>query len=634
MINLYYIENISRLDTLYFRNIQQQNTFFDSKLKTSLDVKFPPHFKNSIRFEISDLDLSTQVNYLSLYFNGKYYYYFIDGINYTNEGIYDIEITMDTIQTYMFNISFKSALVNRMSIPRWIKDDNGYKINRDYIRENLSNGNFFTTIYEELSQKYLEFYCITSREKLGVPAESIMYQETAVLNYVIDDNTTYNLNNGLYYYLIPVFNIKDSRDFYYKIKLPNNEYAIYNTNYRNIMEYISQDPKVINIRYIKIPNSYLSIFDYNIYYDSSIQSNVVEFDLFDVNNINYLSMVSYIQSETVIAKIISVTALTIQDKSILRHINIESGFKQSTNTGNSFDIRFIPQLIDENYININFGERLGFTGFPLHLLDTDYVYLSEFYDIIDGNRIFKITDNSNKDKHLTTIINSTDEVIDIYNDQWQNYMSTNKGTLTTGIKLAKQNNLYNLGMSSFKNISSTISDIVFMPAPISPKSSNVGSKINRGVSGLINQVGIVGDYLMENYNIDKRLQITRENYEYAPDTQKQGNTISADIKAKSLEVIYRVNVVEDYLQVAKKLEYYGYKVSKYYNNKSLFDELNIRFYYNIIQCEDITFDLNDVINTQDIIQNIKNRFINGLRLWNSDINYVRFDLDNVEKEVI
>ena len=185
-------------------------------------------------------------------------------------------------------------------------------------------------------------------------------------------------------------------------------------------------------------------------------------------------------------------------------------------------------------------------------------------------------------------------------------------------------------MGSFKNVANTAIDTASMPQNKNQK-RNQGGRIAQGV---VTEIGLVGDYLMENYNIDKRLQVTRENFEYAPDTEKQGNTISADIKAKSLQVIYRVNVIEDYLQVAQKLEYFGYKVSKYYNNKSLFEELNIRTYYNVIQCSDITIDLIGTVNTQFIIQNIKERFINGLRLWNNNIDFTKFDLDNVEKEVV
>ena len=90
MIDLMFRKNISRLDTIKFNNSAERESYFSSKSIVTIDSIYPPHFQNKIQFSIEDLSPSTKVNYLSLYYEGKYYYYFIDNINYINQGLYEL----------------------------------------------------------------------------------------------------------------------------------------------------------------------------------------------------------------------------------------------------------------------------------------------------------------------------------------------------------------------------------------------------------------------------------------------------------------------------------------------------------------------------------------------------------------
>ena len=144
MLKLYYVRGISETDTPHFNSLVEQEEYFEEKLITTIDAFFPPHYTDRLQFSNDDLDFNSQINYMSLDFNGKTYYYFITDMDYIAEDLISISITMDTIQTFMFNMIFHNARLERETIKRWLPNGD---INRNYIRENYSSN-----IYE--LQKY------------------------------------------------------------------------------------------------------------------------------------------------------------------------------------------------------------------------------------------------------------------------------------------------------------------------------------------------------------------------------------------------------------------------------------------------------------------------------------------------
>ena len=138
-----------------------------------------------------------------------------------------------------------------------------------------------------------------------------------------------------------------------------------------------------------------------------------------------------------------------------------------------------------------------------------------------------------------------------------------------------------------------------------------------------------------NYVFNEQLKITKENAEYTPDTIKQGNSFSGDIINHSTLRIRKIDKVNDYENVGRKLERFGYLVNETYFDDNLFNTLNTRYYYNVIQCSDLSIDLL-ILSSEMDKQNIIDRFKIGLRLWNvshGDINN-SFSIDNVENDYI
>ena len=103
----------------------------------------------------------------------------------------------------------------------------------------------------------------------------------------------------------------------------------------------------------------------------------------------------------------------------------------------------------------------------------------------------------------------------------------------------------------------------------------------------------------------------------------------------------REKYVYDYDKVCEQLEENGYKVNEHYSNINIIKELNTRYYYNYFQCSALNISLNNVLNDNDTLQLIIDRFNDGLRFWNiqncnnDDIDIGQlFVYDNVEKSLI
>lgn len=626
MYKLYYIRGINRLDTPYFSSIEEQYKYFESNIVKEIDAYYPPHYTDIIEFADEDLDLTTKANYLSIEYKDKIYYYFIDNVEYTNQGLLRISITMDTIQTYMFNIEFIHSDIERRLINRWNKDN----INRNYLRENLSNGIMMNKIHYQLEEPYSVGLLLVkmastytfSWKEFGT-GKNMSYTSTG--NSIFDisnlNNNANIINDNAQYILIPYV-----RDKGYKIIAkwitsgdnPHEEQqtlmgieATKNTG-DPLSAYIrlSENPYVMNIQYIPY-----NIFE-NIDVKLDASNKTITIDLgdygkgsFSLVRLAYYELEEDEQSEA--WKSYFDYAIRIDNfklKDFRDYISFE--FEKSLSSKNKFNYKYIPQLIDENYITLKYGEELGWTGYPISKLTTTSIYCSRTINPIDNTRIFKCGDfivGSNI--YHTQIFNNTMESYGLYNDAWKNYLSQNTSTLTRGIALARQQTVYNV----------------------------INRNINKDMS-ILDRVKTGLDLIEQNYSISQQLKINKENLEFTPDTEKMGNKMTSDIIGKTLMPFYQIEYCNDIDRVAEQYEGYGYSVNEHYTRENLFNVLNTRYYYNIIKCENIEVNLN-ILSDSNTLNKIHNRFINGLRLWNVN-NLDDIDIgdlyvyDNVEKDVL
>lgn len=144
MIKLYYIPGITESDTLIpGDSINKERYIEHYKIAEYDDGFYPPYYRNTIELPI---DVETDYNYLSLVFQGRTYFYFIKSIDYINETDVSLNVEMDTITTFFHDIVLQpSTIIER----KFINPGTIGNINRGYIRENVSGGDF--KLYNKLT---------------------------------------------------------------------------------------------------------------------------------------------------------------------------------------------------------------------------------------------------------------------------------------------------------------------------------------------------------------------------------------------------------------------------------------------------------------------------------------------------
>ena len=421
-ISLYYVEGISDVDTPFFSSKAEQSEYFSDKLvKTLSSSYYPPYYRNKIKFGSDDLTLDTRVNYLSLDTSERKYYYFIDSAIYISDGILELSISMDVIQTYLFDFEIRNCVIERKFIDRY---NSGGEFNRAYIRENVSNGQYLfgKTHYIEPQQTWYvgrvnkEFSSATSY-KYGnndaIPSATciaIMPSNfTGSDNYVMaKDNTStvpsssaicmQTLGKSAYiesisYVPFDVFKGKYTKGTHIANGKPFKGY-IFDSSYG----------------YIKIDN--VIVLSHNIppsLFDNGF--NEVQYNWQDLYTYNITSTK-----------------------------NIEIGRR--------FSIDFVPALIDEAYQALLFGENSCYAVAKLRYVTNPTIKFKALFDFDTFNRAYGFEINyENIDKPSYSSVISTSSSIDVtlLNSTERTRMAQNKATFITSIIDAVGNAFINFG---------------------------------------------------------------------------------------------------------------------------------------------------------------------------------------------
>ncbi len=633
------VPHISRFDTWRFNTLELQTNYFNGLEGLIIDDCFPPFYSNYLKLDKSDLLTHTlSYNYCILKFDGKNYYYFITDMKYISEDLIGINLIMDTIQTFMFDINFDYSVLDRMSIKRR-PEKNSYDINRDYIRENLSQGEFINVSESEYS--HYKYILVTSRKELHETGNT---PKGLVQNYV-------DMTNGIYRYLIflpdtsisPNYTGRYYIEYDYNGTLTNVDYSY--SELRSLLLDISQNADILDCIFIDnseflddalgredvmISDKYTILLTYNA---NTASVNFTYYGLEEFMPSFIVSKNDYLNGEGNLNLIINNTNLSNNDT--------------NNNTGTLFNIKYVPALIDENYINVKFGEKMNYTSYPLYKSKDTRFRTHQYYDFASYARIYDIVSYEHRNINLynTRIICNTMENLERFTDAWLQYKSLNYATLKSGIK----NNLLMDTAGTF------LGGIQRGTMISSGNQFNEGSALaQKGVSyGASSSSGMsVGSRTMFNdplitgskayLNIGKTLNdflTLKGNLEHTPDTRNQGNQYSSDYLGQFTKVFYSVDMVSDIYDVAKKIEYFGYRVHKNLVGVNLLNDSSVlpRYYYNIIKCSQLDIHLNFLIQDQDIINDIEQRFKDGLRLWNNSNNvHMVEDLiyDNVENDFL
>lgn len=630
MIYLYYIKGISRLDTPVFDNENDQGYFFyDYRVYSPIEGFYVPHFQDTIQLAIGEhIDFDKSINYLSFDYNNKQYYYFIDSVKYINEGLLELTITMDVIQTYMFNIEFINSEVTRELINRWTDNDD---INRKYIRENLSSGHMTVTAYNPLWKLVDEehpFYFILYK----VIASDSIYKyhrdmdDTSASNYfdfshlaatIVEENDYYRAAPDGYGYILVPYPGTRTKLAITREGVSVTPYDYYDADsWSRIHRKYQELPMAVSATII--PGSYASEVGITVSIDSDgvllTTTNQSDYPLCRIYKFDQGAYILYTNGRCVAVES-KLNTFAVESQIYFRYL-------KNTSPTAAYSRYYIPALIDENYMYVEVGERTGTATYPLHRLSKPTMRAFCKATVADNSRMYALLDydvyDILEDDNLTTVHVHSLEQIALFNDYYQQYVASNYSTLTRGLALAREKNEYDFYTGAF----------IDMPQSVT-KGFLKGGAPGGILSGLFTSANVVAEHMQNQYVIDEQLAIKRENLELTPDSEKMGNAGILDIIDETYYGYIRMLEDENLNEIGKMYESYGYKCKSIMSG-NLFNIHN-RYYYDIVQATNMVICLNNIISDELTLYNIKQRFESGLRMWhayNDEYGHVKLRIED------
>lgn len=622
-IVLGYIEGISRVDTPYFTSGSEQRTYFeDHEVETITTTFYPPHYNNTIRFDIADVNFNTQVNYLWFEFNNKVYYYFIDDVVYINESLIELYVTLDYIQTYMFNIYVQSGIIERKHINRWIQREQYYRwfINRSYIRENLSSNEF--------KVKSKNFINTDSSKYVLFLKQSKVDKTNSYGNWAARSTVTYWKSSSSLSDKFPITSVVP-----YDLKFgPGSVYSFSQSGSSNQS----------NLPHLVATGAYLA---------ESLDMYICPFNPFSNIDISSPNLgvctltgnitTSYINFDDMHGETVYYHKPVGDAYNILVRRNVYNfDYARNASINVPFSSSYITQMFDDNYERLMFGTSACSTSHPLYVLDLPNINCRYTFDISNGSRIYYLTaydyDNlyTEDDIYNTMVIDTNILSIDLKNSPWAQYIANNKNRwaqlsmsniseISRGFLSVSSGSKYGkIGSVTEKNIDYNFARKRDKKGRFTKGSRRIGSSATTESRDLFGEVpssesytglasGIIGS--MENvFN----QYYTEKNLESAPSTLSQlGEAINGFVSHAHL-IFQQHEQCVDYEQCANYYHRYGYLINEYVSNiGNIFAYVQNRYYFNILKMSDANVHLHNVIEDEFTLTMIKDRLDVGFRLW-------------------
>ena len=661
-INFCFIDGISSENEPYFASLQDQESYFNSLNNTTIITStfYPPYYRNVLKIDTADISLDSNYNYVWFEYNGKRYYYFLSNVRYISEDLLAITITMDTIQTYYFDIKVHSAIVRRKFIDRF--EPSGL-INRSYIRENVSSGVTGKHTITKMSE--LTDYDVPSGTSNGIVGWYVVAQSNN--NNYPEQKYVAKLGNSMspyYVQLIPVTSGAPKS----LIKLYDDKDHKDNPVEANTYATISREgglPVTKSMAYCPI-----NIFYGDLYLDATGAIKARNGSGIECWSADDKSG-AYIVSGKMSAGNFDTSALN--DKHLISK-TITLQFARNKSKGIAFDKKFVPAILDENYYRISYGNGREQTTYPLHLLKQFSLTMSYTYDWL-GYQYFRIyasgTDDQERNKYNTSVACSPN-VVDLIVSGADNYNAYNKWSMMgaiastaigIGASLLTANPLPALGSAAgffriMNKNTGAVSETKYANGtnPIGEDGRLRGYNPSRDYHRY-EDASSVSEYIPPNKGITIPGNAFYSFGNIANAVTAKANAYSSPASVKSFssnmqntslnnEFIRREDIeVSDIEACAQYYHRYGYLVNEYIQpTTTLFADMNTRYYYNYIELAECDIELS-CLQFDYCINDIETRLISGIRLWNPIVNTasggtsVTYDIgnysyDNVERSAL
>lgn len=423
-ISLYYVEGISEVDTPFFSSKAEQSEYFSKKLvKTLSSSYYPPYYRNKIKFGSDDLTLDTKVNYLSLDTSERKYYYFITSAMYISDGILELSISMDVIQTYLFDFEIRNCVIERKFIDRYNSDGT---FNRKYIRENVSNGQY-----------------LKGKTNYIVP-EQAWFVGRVNKEFVSSTSYKYGNNDSIpsatCVAILPN-NFQGPNNF---LMLDNDNTTIPSST-EGTMQILSKSPYIETISYVPF-----DIFKGKYRKDVTKVIEGKHFNGYSFNSdYGYITIDSY----KILTHKVSTTFIENRGYNEVQYnwqdlYTFTISSTKNTNIGVYFNIDFVPALLDEAYQALLFGENSCYAVAKLRYLTKPTIKFKALFDFDTFNRVygFEINNESIDTPSYDSVISTSSSIdVTLLNSTERSWIAQNKAGFITSIIDGVGNAFINFG---------------------------------------------------------------------------------------------------------------------------------------------------------------------------------------------
>lgn len=654
MIHLMYVPGISRTD-IPVGSGSDAYDYLATRIVASIDHSYyPAYYKDTIYIDRDDWDFqSTTINYLAIKTDNsdKTYYYFITDIRYVNESVYELDIVLDTITTFLPSIHINYGLQEREHI-HYYTDSTKTTFNRNYIRENVSEGIFYTQYRKAVTNK-LGMLVAKSTDSVK-PIYTIkpdIYIRTP--NIILkkrrenfsEESSSYEL--GYYYLILPYISSDLTAGPSYRLTTQWRVYDGSDTDFNNYHDVTFSYPNEV-IRTIRswltetsIKNVYY--FPFNLFSDITYNeaNNEVKLftDGFDANyngdamnpgkvpNLGKVGVVDYGQSPGAVSY--NGYALEwMKDMKIAINRNVDNIMTGLPSYDSSKWNPFLEVgIYDENYLTIRFGENGAMSTFPTYKLvgPTYYEYYwgdptsgARYYDISGTNFINNIPPNF----YNTRVCAEKPLMMDLRTSEFEQWYKYNKTALigaaiNTGLKVATA--VATHGVSAAVE-ATKMRDILKNPDAYTPKRRQLSKKAQRSLRA--SELNIEADKaaiipsIADNDLLGLGMQAA--NLALAPDSVKTIGELIGDIMADCDCPYCEKDLVQDYYQVGLYYHMNGYKINKLVHNDNLTNvyKNGAGTKFNFVKFGSVTIDMvASDISVQSIVYDIEDRLRDGVRFW-------------------
>lgn len=588
---------------------------------------FPPKYTNEINFLVDDIG-GIKPNYLRFNYLDRYYYYFIDSINYINESVIMFNIRLDTVTTYL-DMMHIEGILERCHINRWTNTSTR-EINRNYIRENLSDGLFLEqSKYYVVQQPSLKWLVVktTAELRTGVNNRRQTFIKPSGYNGYIP--CAYGL------YIGPL----DDMDI--------------------TVSYSDDNPQVLTYPYI---NLLAAVTDNRI-----TEINVLPFCPVTELHYNYGSLVcdwTRAQTEDSCAPFMSNIkytytvigydgrwgVFTTKTYEGLVSLNNTITFAANVTLSRPFDKTYIPCLFDENYMRLSYGSETANMGYPIHTIkgfneNLKYTYKANIDEGTLTYELYNDTQGDNSSRYGTIVIDSNVLSLSLANDPWQNYLANIKGRIfSVGM------DVLNTGAACFVDVAATKTTEKLKLGRIYGNSRNFDrryktNKLRRKPADKVQEItdraaGEISDSIA-GFGARAAMRLGDEaaamfNAKWSAPTPKSLGTCLDGFNAKQLSIWYQWSIVEDIDFVAQFYHRYGNLVNKQVNYQPLFaaNFTKSRRYFNYVKFAEVQVTIN-AIEEDVVLEDIESRLKAGITFWDlDDLILDGYQYDNVEVDYL